>query len=168
MDNFVCLAKSSGQFLELLLKRFCLESEIDALQVLLHAARRLESRPDSHSEPVPLGALESVRKGEAVHLEQVEEGVAHHVSYAVVCLRQAAAKPGAQRAWRGERGETVSKTTDSSDFVCRLCLGGGELLVVAVAVGHGEDVAVEDAEVGLEGQDGVFALVVLPAAAVSV
>lgn len=66
----------------------------------------------------------------------------------------------------------MSKTTDSGDFVCwgrsRLCLGGGELLVVAVAVGHGKDVAVEDAEVGLEGQDGVFALVVLPAAAVCV
>lgn len=98
MDNFVCLSKSSGQFLELLLKCFCLETEIDDLRVLLHVARRLESRRDSHSEPVPLGALESVRKGEAVHLEQVEEGVAHHVSYAVIRLHQAAAKPGAQRA----------------------------------------------------------------------
>lgn len=48
--------------------------------------------------------------------------------------------------------------------------GGGDafrvLLSVALAVGNGEDVAVEDAELGVEGQDGVLALVVLPAAAV--
>lgn len=40
--------------------------------------------------------------------------------------------------------------------------------VVAVAVRHGEDVAVEDAELRLKGQDGVLALVVFPAAAVRV
>lgn len=44
--------------------------------------------------------------------------------------------------------------------------GSRGLLSVAVAVGHGEDVAVEDAELGAEGQNGVLALVVLPAAAV--
>lgn len=42
------------------------------------------------------------------------------------------------------------------------------VLVVAVAVRHGEHVPVEDAEVGVEGQDGVFALVVFAAAAVGV
>lgn len=31
---------------------------------------------------------------------------------------------------------------------------------------HGEDVAVEDAKLGVEGQNGVLALVVFPAAAV--
>lgn len=36
-------------------------------------------------------------------------------------------------------------------------------LVVAVAVGHGEDVAVKDAELDVKGHDGVLALVVLPA-----
>lgn len=40
--------------------------------------------------------------------------------------------------------------------------------VVALAVGHGEDVGVEHAEVGVKGQDGVFALVVFTAAAVGV
>lgn len=42
------------------------------------------------------------------------------------------------------------------------------LLSVAVAVRHGEDVAVEDAKLRVEGQDGVFALVVFAAAAVGV
>lgn len=36
-------------------------------------------------------------------------------------------------------------------------------LVVAVTVGHGEDVAVEDAKPNVKGHDGLFALVVLPA-----
>lgn len=36
-------------------------------------------------------------------------------------------------------------------------------LVVAVAVGHGEHVAVKDAELDVKGHDGVLALVVLPA-----
>lgn len=40
------------------------------------------------------------------------------------------------------------------------------LLVVAVAVRHGEDVAVEDSKLGVKRQDDVFALVVLSAAAV--
>lgn len=48
------------------------------------------------------------------------------------------------------------------------CKGMNPLLVVAVAVRHGEDVGVEDAELGLEGEDGVFALVVLATAAVGV
>lgn len=42
------------------------------------------------------------------------------------------------------------------------------LLSVAVAVRHGEDVGVEDAKLRVEGQDGVFALVVFAAAAVGV
>lgn len=42
------------------------------------------------------------------------------------------------------------------------------LLSVAVAVRHGEDVGVEDAKLRVEGQDGVFALVVFTAAAVGV
>lgn len=40
------------------------------------------------------------------------------------------------------------------------------LLVVTVAVRHGEDVAVEDSKLRVKGQDDVFALVVLSAAAV--
>lgn len=87
----------------------------------------------THPEPVPLRALELVGELEAVHLQQVEEGVSHHVRYAVVRLRQTAVE-----------------------------------LSVAVAVRHGEDVGVEDAKLRVEGQDGVFALVVFAAAAVGV
>lgn len=47
----------------------------------------------SHAEPVPLGALEPVGQFKAVHLQQVEEGVTHHVGDAVSSLRQAAAEP---------------------------------------------------------------------------
>lgn len=87
----------------------------------------------AHPEPVSLNTLQLVGKGEAVHLQQVEEGVSHHVGDAVVRLAQ-----------------TVTK------------------LVITVAVRHGENVAVEDAKLGVKGQDGVFALVVFPAAAVCV
>lgn len=83
----------------------------------------------AHPEPVSLRALESVGELEAVHLQHVEEGVAHRVGDAVLGLHQTAVE-----------------------------------LVVAVAVGHGEDVAVEDAKLDVKGRDGVLALVVLPAA----
>lgn len=42
------------------------------------------------------------------------------------------------------------------------------LLVVAVTVRHGEDVAVEDPKLGSKGQDGVFALVMFTTTAVSI
>lgn len=44
----------------------------------------------------------------------------------------------------------------------------GRLRVVAVAVRHGEDIAVEDTKLGVKGQDGVLTLVVFSAAAVRV
>lgn len=47
----------------------------------------------SHAKPVPLSALGSLGEFKAVHLEQVEEGVSHHVRDAVSCLQQTAAEP---------------------------------------------------------------------------
>lgn len=47
----------------------------------------------SHAKPVPLGALEPVGEFKAVHLQQVKEGVSHHVRDAVSCLQQTAAEP---------------------------------------------------------------------------
>lgn len=40
-----------------------------------------------------MGALEAVGEFKAVHLQQVEEGVTHHVGYAVSSLQQTAAEP---------------------------------------------------------------------------
>lgn len=50
-----------------------------------------------HPKPVPLCALESMGELEAVHLEQVEEGVSHHVGDAVVRVPQTSLKPGTRR-----------------------------------------------------------------------
>lgn len=47
----------------------------------------------SQAKPVPLRAAEPVGELKAVHLQQVEEGVAHHVRDAVSGLQQAAAEP---------------------------------------------------------------------------
>lgn len=51
----------------------------------------------SHAKPVPLCALEPVGELETVHLQQVEEGVTHHVRDAVASLHQAAAEPAHSR-----------------------------------------------------------------------
>lgn len=60
----------------------------------------------SHAEPVPLGALEPVGEFEAVHLQQVEEGVTHHVGHAVSSLQQTAAEPAHSQeqrlSWPGQ------------------------------------------------------------------
>lgn len=58
--------------------------------------RPAADRRDLHPEPVPLRALELVGELEAVHLQQVEESVSHHVRYAVVRLRQAAVEPAGE------------------------------------------------------------------------
>lgn len=108
----------------------------------------------SHAEPVPLRALEPVGEFKAVHLQQVEEGVTHHVGYAVSSLQQTAAEP----AHSQEERLSVPRPRPAGGY--------GGLLSVAVAVRHGEDVAVEDAKLGVKGQNGVLALVVLAAAAV--
>lgn len=46
-----------------------------------------------HSKPVSLCTLESVGELEAVHLQQVKEGISHHVRYAVFRLHQTTVKP---------------------------------------------------------------------------
>lgn len=109
--------------------------------------------PHSHAKPVPLCALEPVGEFKAVHLQQVKEGVSHHVRDAVSCLQQTAVEPA--------HSQDKCLTVPSEDGY-----GFRVLLSVTVAVRHGEDVAVEDAILGVEGQNGVLALVVFPAAAV--
>lgn len=49
--------------------------------------------PHLHPEPVSLRALESVGELKAVHLQHVEEGVAHRVGDAVLGLHQTAVEP---------------------------------------------------------------------------
>lgn len=98
----------------------------------------MNPNPRSHSKPVPLRTLESVGEPEAVHLQQVEEGVSHHAGYAVISVLQTTVEPADTRT----ENETHTHTSDS----CWMPSGCGCLLVVAVAVRHGEDVAVEDTE----------------------
>lgn len=49
-----------------------------------------------HAKPVSLCTLESVLKLKAVQLQQVKEGIAHHIRYAVLSLQQTPAKPTLQ------------------------------------------------------------------------
>lgn len=68
----------------------------------------------SHAEPVPLGALEPVGEFKAVHLQQVEEGVPHHVGYAVSSLQQTAAEPAhSQEKPLSLPGQDLLEATDA-------------------------------------------------------
>lgn len=61
--------------------------------MLLSLSCHHQINPHLHSEPVSLCALESMGELEAVHLQHVEEGVAHYVGDAVLGLHQTAVEP---------------------------------------------------------------------------
>lgn len=101
-----------------------------------------------HSKPVSLCTLESVGKLKAVHLQQVKEGISHHIRYAVFRLLQTTVKPVNMYHFSSfiKKGflkkKKYSKPVDKDWKL--FSESYKSLLVVTVTVRHGKDVTVED------------------------